>query len=220
MRRVVILLLGVGIVSAAGYAIFGSSTIEVVNPAVEREVVVEEVTVDNIEARIAEAQEAARAEIETKADEMRAQYIDNEMKTIEAAVLAEVEAELEARRIGLEKETGAYWRSVENLRREARLKAEEYGVSYAAMAAIISCESGWNPNIQSNHVYTVTNAPPGYTAGQREMSFGLSQIHLPVHPHITKAQALDPEFALDFLARNLAAGRASMWTCARQLALL
>lgn len=108
MRRVVILLLGVGIVSAAGYAIFGSSTIEVVNPAVEREVVVEEVTVDNIEARIAEAQEAARAEIETKADEMRAQYIDNEMKTIEAAVLAEVEAELEARRIGLEKETGAY----------------------------------------------------------------------------------------------------------------
>ena len=109
MRRVVIALLGVGIVAVAvGYFLTQENTIKAVKPTVEREVVVEEVSIDAIEVRINEAKEAARAEIETKADEMRAQYIDNEMKTIEAAVLAEVETELEARRIGLEKETGAY----------------------------------------------------------------------------------------------------------------
>lgn len=86
------------------------------------------------------------------------------------------------------------------------------------MSGIISCESGWNPNIQSNHRYT-TNAPAGYVSGQREESYGLVQIHLPAHPHITKEQALDPEFALDFLARNLAVGRENMWSCAKQIAM-
>lgn len=101
------MLLGVGIVTAAGYALlFTGTTMEVVNPTIERVEV--EKTVDALEVRIKDAQEAARAEIETKADEMRAEYIENEMKTIEAQVLAEVEAELESRRIGLEKETGAY----------------------------------------------------------------------------------------------------------------
>ena len=49
--------------------------------------------------------------------------------------------------------------------------------------------------------------------GQREQSFGLVQIHLPAHRTITKEQALDPEFAIDFLAKNLAQGRGTMWSC-------
>ena len=80
------------------------------------------------------------------------------------------------------------------------------------MNSIISCESGYNHLIQSHHKYTTTNAPKGYTVGDRERSFGLVQIHLPVHD-VTMAQALNPEFAIDFLAKNIAKGRASMWSC-------
>lgn len=87
------------------------------------------------------------------------------------------------------------------------------------MESIISCESGWNHTIQSNHVYTERNVPKGYKIGDREQSFGLVQIHLPAHPSITKEQAKDPEFALEFLAKNIAAGKSSMWTCAKQLAM-
>lgn len=109
MRRLVITLLGVGIAGAAGYFLLtGGTTMEVVKPTVERVEIEKEVTVDALEVRIKEAQGAALADIEAKADEMRTQYIDNELKTIEAAVLAEVESELEARRIGIKKETGAY----------------------------------------------------------------------------------------------------------------
>lgn len=82
------------------------------------------------------------------------------------------------------------------------------------MSAIIACESGWNPNIQSNHRYSASNVPKGYKVGDREQSFGLVQIHAPAHPHITREQALDPEFAIEFLARNLKAGKHRMWTCA------
>lgn len=101
-----------------------------------------------------------------------------------------------------------------------RVKAEEYGVSVHAMNAIIQCESQWNPSIQSREVYRTDRPHEGVVAGQREESYGLAQIHLPAHPHITKEQATNPEFAIEFLARNLAAGRAGMWTCARQLSLL
>lgn len=86
------------------------------------------------------------------------------------------------------------------------------------MAGIISCESGWSVAIQSNHRYT-DNAPKGYSAGMREQSYGLVQIHLPAHPNISKEEATDPEFAVDFLAKNIAAGHASMWSCYRTIAM-
>ena len=100
-----------------------------------------------------------------------------------------------------------------------RATAEEYGVSAVAMSQIIGCESQWNYTIQSNHTYTKRNVPKGYKVGDREQSYGLVQIHLPAHPTISKEEATNPEFALEFLAKNLKAGRASMWTCANQLAI-
>jgi len=90
--------------------------------------------------------------------------------------------------------------------------AKEYGVSYTLMSQIISCESQGDPTIQSHHRYTASNVPKGYKVGDREESYGLVQIHVPVHP-VTKEQAKDPRFAVDFLAKNIAAGRASMWSC-------
>ena len=69
------------------------------------------------------------------------------------------------------------------------------------MASIIKCESSDNPN----------------AVGDNGTSFGLSQIHLTAHTDITKQEALDPEFAINYLAYNLSIGKASMWTCARLL---
>jgi len=86
------------------------------------------------------------------------------------------------------------------------------------MTSIIGCESSYKVNVQSNHRYSATNAPRGYREGDREQSFGLVQIHVPVHP-VTKEQAVQPTFAVDFLAKNVAAGKASMWTCYTNLAL-
>lgn len=76
-----------------------------------------------------------------------------------------------------------------------------YGASQAVLEAVISCESGYRWDESGDH-------------GE---SWGAVQIHLPDHPDISKAQALDPEFAVGYLARNVAQGRGSMWTCYRML---
>lgn len=94
-----------------------------------------------------------------------------------------------------------------------QVKAAEYNVSPVLMEKIITCESGWDTTVQSKHVYTTDRPKEGVKKGQRELSFGLSQIHLPAHRDITKAQATDPEFAIDFLAKNVAKGKGSMWSC-------
>ena len=86
------------------------------------------------------------------------------------------------------------------------------------MHQIISCESGYNHKIQSHHTYHGSNAPVGYSVNDREESYGLVQIHIPVHD-VTKEQALDPQFAIDFLAKNIARGKASMWSCWNNLAM-
>lgn len=81
------------------------------------------------------------------------------------------------------------------------LSAQKYGVSEVVMNKVISCESNYKPN----------------AVGDGGKSHGLVQIHQPSHPYITRAQATDPEFAIDFLARNLADGKGRMWTCWRML---
>lgn len=86
------------------------------------------------------------------------------------------------------------------------------------MLAVVECESQYVYDIQSQHRYHAGNVPKGYNVGDREESYGLAQIHLPVHPNVTKKQATDPEFAIDFLAKNLKQNKGNMWTCYKQLA--
>jgi soluble lytic murein transglycosylase-like protein len=77
-----------------------------------------------------------------------------------------------------------------------------YGVSEALMRRIIACESTFNPN----------------AIGDGGYSFGLVQIHLPSwRGTITKEQALDPVFAVDFLAQKLSTGQGRLWTCYRKI---
>jgi hypothetical protein len=58
-------------------------------------------------------------------------------------------------------------------------------------------ESNWNPT----------------AVGDKGTSFGLVQIHLPAHPHITEAQARNPEFALNFIVDEFIRGNEWKWTC-------
>lgn len=93
-----------------------------------------------------------------------------------------------------------------------RRKAEEHNANYYVMESIVACESGYKVGIQSYHVYTETNAPKGYKAGDREQSYGLAQIHVPVHP-VTVEEANNPVFAINWLAEKVASGKAHIWTC-------
>lgn len=72
------------------------------------------------------------------------------------------------------------------------------------MAKMIYCESGYDTDIQSKY----------YQHGIRENSWGLVQINLSKHLDVTKSDAIDPEFAVDFLAYNLSVGNGDLWkTC-------
>lgn len=72
--------------------------------------------------------------------------------------------------------------------------AARYQVPLNILYAMIDYESNWNPQAQGDH------------EGGRPTSFGLAQIHLTSDAfggQVTRSQALDPLFALDFAARRL-----------------
>ncbi len=85
--------------------------------------------------------------------------------------------------------------------------AKEYKVSENYMHKIIKCESNYVQDVQSRHIQSY---------GQ-ELSFGLVQIHEPSHPSVSREEATNPEFAIDFLAENLSKGREGMWSCSRMI---
>lgn len=89
----------------------------------------------------------------------------------------------------------------------AEKEAVKADLSPTEVVSVIDCETSgtWNPEIQSD-AYNKKD-------GGRELSFGLAQIHLPAHPEITKEQATDPLWAIDYLVRQVAQGRGNMWTC-------
>jgi hypothetical protein len=105
------------------------------------------------------------------------------------------------------------------LKRLVAKTASDYGVSFALMNSIIECESGYVSTIQSHYRYTKDRPHEGVVAGQREQSFGLVQIHLPAHPGVSYQEAIDPQFAIEFLASGLAQGQHNMWSCYRQIAM-
>ncbi len=81
------------------------------------------------------------------------------------------------------------------------LYAEKYEIDKNILHKVIKCESGYKIN----------------AVGDGGNSFGLVQIHLPSHPEITKEQALDKFFAIDYLARKISEGKGKMWTCFRMI---
>lgn len=69
--------------------------------------------------------------------------------------------------------------------------AKVYGISGYQMERTIECESRFN-NIQSS----------AYKNGIREDSWGIAQIHLPSWPEVSREEALDEEFAIDWMASH------------------
>lgn len=92
----------------------------------------------------------------------------------------------------------------ERINREIEEQAEKYAVNASEMKRVIACESNGSTTIQSRHIRP---------DGSREKSFGLVQIYLPAHPNVTYEQAIDPKFAINFMAKNFAHGREEMWSC-------
>lgn len=90
----------------------------------------------------------------------------------------------------------------ERIDQEIEKKAAEYGKSAARLKKIVKCESGYDTDVQSQHMLSY---------GQ-EKSFGLAQIHLPDHPSVSYEEAIDPAFAIDFLAKNVDRVK---WSCDR-----
>ena len=81
------------------------------------------------------------------------------------------------------------------------LNAIKYHVSSKTLHSVIKCESGYNE----------------LAIGDSGQSYGLVQIHLPSNKTITKTQAFNPEFAIEFLAKGLSTGRGNAWTCFRSI---
>lgn len=78
--------------------------------------------------------------------------------------------------------------------------SQKYDVNEKLIRKVIRCESRYKTD----------------AVGDGGKSYGLVQIHLPSHPYVSKEQAFDPDFALDFLAKNVAEGKGKMWTCYRR----
>ena len=88
--------------------------------------------------------------------------------------------------------------------------AEAHGADQEEMYKTVKCETAgtFSTDIQSGY---------RYKNGKQEQSFGLAQIHLPDHPHVSKDEAKDPDFALNFMAEKFAAGQKHLWSCYRNL---
>lgn len=75
-------------------------------------------------------------------------------------------------------------------------------------------------HLNSNHAIATIECESGgdsKAVGDGGLSHGLVQIYEPAHPDITRAQAEDPEFAIEFMAKAWEEDHAAWWTCHRQL---
>lgn len=99
-------------------------------------------------------------------------------------------------------ETVINW-TPERIEQEIQTQAKKYGADPKIMANVIQCESQGSTTIQSLS---------RNKKGERENSWGLVQIHLTSHKDISKEQALDPMFSIEFMAKNIVKNP-YMWSC-------
>ena len=80
--------------------------------------------------------------------------------------------------------------------------SELYSVDKSIITKVIQCESRFNP---------LAHNPNG------EDSWGLVQINLDSHPEITKEQAINTNFSINYLAENISNGKGRMWSSYRAI---
>ncbi len=89
-----------------------------------------------------------------------------------------------------------------------------YHVSRQDMLDTTNCENKeHDPKARSKSRYTFNDPKRGIIKGEQEQSYGLAMIHLPDHPDITLSEAEDPDFSIEFMAKNFAKGNQHLWTC-------
>lgn len=91
--------------------------------------------------------------------------------------------------------------NVDDLKTVAVAEAVDHGLNVDHFLKTIDCESGFVASQIGDH-------------GE---SFGIAQIHLVAHKDVSKSDALNPYFALHWMAENWQNDNASIWTCYRQL---
>jgi hypothetical protein len=88
--------------------------------------------------------------------------------------------------------------------------ASKYGVSYIQLYNTLLCESEGFRDIQSQIPHR--GGPNGL-----ENSWGIAQINLDYNPNVTRLQALDIKWSINYAAQAFSKGQQSKWTCWRNL---
>lgn len=73
--------------------------------------------------------------------------------------------------------------------------ATAHAIAPEGLLNLVESESKWNPDAVGDH----------------DCSFGLAQINVCAHPSVTREQALDPDFSLNWTATKIAEGNGWWW---------
>ena len=95
--------------------------------------------------------------------------------------------------------------------RLVKIYSKEYNVSAKSMMNTLRNENTTFDFDQQSYLKYKKGNRWKQPAGSREQSFGIAQIHLPDHPTVTKEEAIDPAFAVEFMAKKFAQGKQKMW---------
>lgn len=93
----------------------------------------------------------------------------------------------------------------ESLRDYAIYVASKEGLNVGVFLATLKCEG----DFYNGQSYVLKEGGPN----GREDSWGVAQINLPYHPEITKAQALNPFWSINWMADQWLKGNEWKWSC-------
>lgn len=99
--------------------------------------------------------------------------------------------------------------TLEEVKTLTKKYADKYHIEYNSFLQTILCEA---PRVGAE--FDPFGQSENFSKdGSRELSFGLPQIHLPSHPEITKDEAQDADWSIEWSAQQFSKGKQNMWTC-------
>lgn len=97
----------------------------------------------------------------------------------------------------------------ECVKRLVDIYAKKYHVSAKKMMETLENENDtFDFDRQSELKYKKNNR---WKLSGYEQSYGIAMIHLPDNPSVTKEEAINPEFAVEFMAKEFALGHQHRW---------
>lgn len=84
----------------------------------------------------------------------------------------------------------------------------KYGLNYQHFYATLDCESEGFKDVAIQSQVPDRSSPNGL-----EQSYGISQVFLPEHPDITKEQAIDPVWAINYAGELFSEGKEHQLHC-------